>query len=97
MADAMDAMNERPRMTAEEADARFAALVAEHRSKPRQRASHQARFLGLTPMTAAAFIYIVGILVGTFAPVKPLFAVIVGIPLMFVCRASMKRYGHDDS
>jgi len=92
---AMD--DDKPRMTAEEADARFEALVAQHRSEQAPQRTRGPRISRLTPMTALVLVYIVGVLTGMYAHAKPLVAVIVGLPLLLVCRAWLKRSGYLES
>jgi len=87
-------MDDKPRMTAEEANARFEALVAQHRREQAPRRSTGPRVSKLTPMTALVLVYIVGVATGAYALTKPLIAVIVGVPLMLICRAWLKRSGY---
>ena len=83
----MDAMNDKPRMTAEEADARFDALVAQHRREQGPRRTSGPRVSTPTPTAALVLVYVVGVVTGTFTLAKPLVAVIVGVPLLLICRA----------
>jgi hypothetical protein len=89
--------DDKPRMTAAEADARFEALVAQHRSGQAPRTPRGPRISRLTPMTALMLVYIVGVVTGSYEHAKPLVAVVVGLPLLLVCRAWLKRSGHLES
>ena len=93
----MSVMGEKPKMTAEEADARFAALVAQHRGEQSPRRASEPGMSKMTPMKALVVVYVIGVVTGIYALAKPLLAVIVGVPVLLACRAWLKRSGHLES
>lgn len=88
------AVDDKPRMTAADADARFAALVAEHRAaKPSRRAGTAfARGDDRLSGIAVLLVYCLGVVGGSIWHVKPLTAIIVGVPALLVVRHLLKRW-----
>ncbi len=87
---------DRPRMTAEEADARFAALVAQHRQESQRRPSlpwspaSSTRAGSSTGVLMA--VYALGALAGLLIHGKPVFVVLLGVPVVLLGRAALRRY-----
>lgn len=81
-------------MTAADADARFAALVAEHRAEKKSRTSREVfgKSGDALSALAAPLCYCLGVAAGTIWHVKPLTAVLVGLPLLFIVRGLLKRW-----
>ncbi len=86
-------IDDKPRMTAADADARFAALVAEHRAERKSRgpgrvgASSDDKFAAL----AFAAVYCLGVTAGAIFHVKPLVAILVGAPVVYFVRVLSRR------
>ena len=90
-------MNDTPRMTAAEADARFAALVAEHRgakgrptSGTRPPTTRRQRDATLTTLVVV-IVFCLGVAGGALSSRKPLLALVVGIPLILVASHFLRR------
>lgn len=82
--------DDRPRLTPEEADARFAALVAEHRREtggPRRPSGPRGRLVPGSPRTLAEghanlammLVYVVGVIAGSIWHAKPGVAILLGV------------------
>ncbi len=84
-----------PRMTAEEADARFAALVAQHRDEKPARGSRGPRVgaASLSLTWALAIVFAVGVALGAALRTKWIGALLLGIPIVLIARALVRRSG----
>jgi len=86
-------VDDKPRMTAADADARFAALVAEHRAGRKTRGARTAagppsdRFAGW----GLALVYALGVVAGAIFHAKPLLAIVLGAPTIFIARVLYRR------
>ena len=92
-------MNETPRMTAAEADARFAALVADHRgAKGGQRSrtgrpKNRRELDGTLTTIVVVIAFCLGVACGALAPRRPLLALVIGVPLILVASHLIRRRG----
>jgi hypothetical protein len=89
-------MSDAPRMTPEEAEARFAALVAEHRGKKATKTAGPR--VSRTPVhggVVVALVFLFGLVVGTIGHARPVLAAIIGVPLVLIVRASWLRWSRD--
>ena len=92
-------VDDKPRMSAADADARFAALVAEHRAGKKSRAigavtrrSNDAggavsgRSHDRTGPLAFVAMFCLGVAAGAIFHVKPLLAILLGVPTIYIAR-----------
>ena len=86
--------DDKPRISAADADARFEALVAQHRSEKKAGGARKAAGGSDARMSAlaAVLVYCVGVTAGAIWHVKPLTAVLVGVPLIFIVHSVLKRW-----
>ena len=85
---------DKPRMTAADADARFAALVAEHRAgKKAPRATGPSVVNPEDNAGALAFVLVfcLGVTAGALFHTKPLIAILVGVPTLYFARILQRR------
>lgn len=85
---------DKPRMTAADADARFAALVAEHRAgKKPARASNRSVRPSDDRAGALAFalLFCLGVTAGVMFHAKPIIAILIGVPVVFFARLLHRR------
>jgi hypothetical protein len=89
----MAVADEKPRMSAADAEARFEALVAQHRSE--KQSGRARKVVGKSDDRMAALavvlVYCLGVAAGAVWHVKPLGAVLVGVPLILIVRSLLKR------
>jgi hypothetical protein len=83
-------MNEAPRMTAQDADARFEALVAQYRNEKKPRAAGRST-ARLGPSFALVVVYCLGVCAGAVWHAHPFTALLVGVPLVLIARALLRR------
>ena len=88
---------DQPRMTAADADARFAALVAEHRAGKKA-----ARAIGpsvvapkdLSGALVLVLVFCLGVAAGALFHAKPLIAILIGAPAIYFARILHRRSRH---
>ncbi len=86
-------VDDKLRMTAADADARFAALVAEHRAERKSRGRWTIAGPSDDRFAALAFVlvYGLGVAAGAVFHVKPLLAIALGAPVVYFARVLFKR------
>ena len=86
-------IDDQPRMTAADADARFAALVAEHRAGKRSRVIGPTSGASSDRRGAAVLVLVfcLGVFAGAIFHVKPLLAIILGAPTVYFAHVLYKR------
>jgi hypothetical protein len=83
-------MDETPRMTAQDADARFEALVAQYRNEKKPRSAGRSG-VALGPGFALVVVYCLGVCAGVIWHVHPFTALLIGVPLVLIARALPRR------
>jgi hypothetical protein len=87
-------MDGKPRMTAEEADARFAALVAEARGERRSSKSH-GTLATAYPGLAMLIVYLIGVGMGAASGRKLAVPILLGVGI-FAFRWGVARFSRGD-
>ena len=89
--------DDRRRLSPEEDDARAAALIAQYRNErkaPRSTRSSTASS-SLSPSLGLAFVYLCGVVGGVVWHAKPLAAILIGLPLVLIVHAFVRRRRSD--